>query len=65
MPRMKRPLAMWSSIATSAATMAGWWFGRLRVPVPSLIVRVSRRSQAMKMSADVMVSAASVTCSPM
>ena len=58
-------MAMWSTIATSAATMAGWWFGRLTVPVPSLMFRVSRRSQAMKIRDEVMFSAASVMCSPM
>ena len=65
MPKMKRPLAMWSTSATSAATIAGWWLGRLTVPVPSRIRLVSRSSQAMKIRADAMFSAASVTCSPM
>ncbi len=55
---------MWSTIATSAATIAGWWFGRLTVPVPSLMCLVSFSSQAMKISEEVMVSAASVMCSP-
>jgi hypothetical protein len=55
---------MWSRSATSAATIAGWWLGRLTVPVPSLIRLVSRSSQAMKIRADVMFSAASVMCSP-
>ena len=64
MPKMKRPSAIWSIIATSAATRAGWWFGRFTVPEPSLICFVSFSSQAMKISEEVMVSAASVTCSP-
>jgi hypothetical protein len=64
MPNRKRPSAMWSSIATSAATIAGWWFGRFTVPEPSLIDLVADSAQAMKISDEVMVSAASVMCSP-
>ena len=65
MPKMKRPFDMWSIIATSPATRAGWWFGMLTVPLPSLICFVSFSSHATKISDDVIVSAASVTCSPM
>jgi hypothetical protein len=46
------------------ATIAGWWFGMLIVPGPSLMLLVSLRSQAMKMRGEVIVSQASVTCSP-
>ena len=46
------------------ATAAGWVFGMLTVPVPSLICLVAAASQAMKATQEVMFSALSVTCSP-
>ena len=47
-----------------AATAAGWVFGILMVPVPSLICLVAAASQAMNAMQEVMFSARSVTCSP-
>src|SRR3954468_23847238 len=41
MPKMKRPLSRWSSIATCAAIAAGCEFGMFTVPVPSTICFVS------------------------
>ena len=64
-PIKKRPSRMWSIIATCAATAAGWVLGRLMVPLPSLIRLVSCARLAMNIRQEVMVSALSVTCSPM
>ena len=64
MPKISRPSSMWSSMAIEAATVAGWVFGMLTVPVPSLICLVAAASQAMKAMEEVMFSALSVTCSP-
>ena len=55
---------MWSSIAIEAATVAGWVFGMLIVPVPSLIRLVAAAIHAMNATDEVMFSARSVTCSP-
>ena len=51
-------------MATLAATVAGCVFGRLMVPVPSLMRLVASISVAMKIMHEVMFSALSVTCSP-
>src|SRR5262245_60952184 len=64
-PRMKRPSSSVSTIAISAAVAAGWRFDTFTVPLPSLMRFVSRASVAMKIRHEVMVSARSVTCSPM
>ena len=64
MPKISRPSSMWSSIAIEAATVAGWVFGMLIVPVPSLICLVAAAIQARKATQEVMFSAWSVTCSP-
>ena len=55
---------MWSSIAIEAASAAGWVFGMLMVPVPSLIRLVAAAIQARNAIAEVMFSALSVECSP-
>ena len=55
---------MWSSIAMEAATVAGWVFGILIVPVPSLIFLVAAATHAINAMQEVMFSAWSVTCSP-
>ena len=47
-----------------AATVAGWVFGMLIVPVPSLICLVAAAIQAMNAMQEVMFSAWSVMCSP-
>ena len=62
---MKRPSSSVSTIAISAAVAAGWRLARFTVPLPSLMRFVSRASVAMKIRQEVMVSARSVTCSPM
>ena len=64
MPKMKRPSSMWSSIAICAAIAAGWLFGMLIVPVPSLMVLVASIRLAMNTAQEVMFSAWSVACSP-
>ena len=64
MPKMKRPSSRWSSMATLAATAAGCTFGRLRVPVPSLMRFVASISVEMNIRHELMFSAASVVCSP-
>ena len=56
---------MWSSIATCAAAVAGWMFGRFTVPVPSFMVLVAVATQARNVMQEVMFSALSVTCSPL
>jgi len=56
---------MWSIIATCAATSAGWRFGRLMVPLPSLIERVSCARLAMNERHEGIVSQQSEMCSPM
>jgi hypothetical protein len=53
---------MWSSIAIDAATVAGWEFGMLTVPVPSLMRLVAAAIQARKATDEVMFSALSVMC---
>ena len=57
---MKRPSSIWSSIATLAATAAGWLFGMLSVPVPSLMRLVASISVQMNIIDEVMFSARSV-----
>ena len=47
-------------MAMLAATAAGWVFGMLTVPVPSLMRLVASTSVAMNMAHEVMFSAASV-----
>ena len=64
MPKMKRPSRRWSSIASCAATAAGWLFGMLTVPVPSRMRFVASASVAMNIAQEVMFSAWSVACSP-
>ena len=64
MPNRKRPSRMLSSIATLVAIAAGWPFGRLTVPVPSLIRFVTWARLARKTVQSVTDSATSVTCSP-
>ena len=39
-------------MATSAATTAGWWIGRLTVPVPSLILSVWAARKASEVTAS-------------
>ena len=51
-------------MAMLAAVAAGWLFGILMVPVPSLMRLVASISVAMKVMHEVMFSALSVTCSP-
>ena len=51
-------------MAISAAMRAGWLFGMLTVPVPSLMFLVASASEAMNMAQEVMFSAWSVECSP-
>ena len=51
-------------MAMLAATAAGWLLGMLTVPVPSRMRLVASTSVAMKVTHEVMFSAASVTCSP-
>ncbi len=63
-PKMKRPSSRWSSIAILAAIAAGWPFGRLTVPVPSVIRFVRWARLARKTEQSVIDSARSVTCSP-
>ena len=63
-PRMKRPSSSVSSIATFAASAAGWLLDRFTVPVPSVMRSVSCTRLARKTTQSVIVSAASVTCSP-
>ncbi len=55
---------MWSSMAISAATRAGWVFGRFTVPVPSRICFVRPTRLARNSTQDVIFSALSVVCSP-
>ena len=64
MPMMKRPLRMWSSMATCAATAAGWELGRLMVPLPSTMFFVSCARLARNIRQEVTFSDRSVTCSP-
>jgi hypothetical protein len=64
MPKLSRPSSMWSSMAIWPATAAGWVFGMLIVPVPSLIERVRSAIQARNIAQEVMFSALSVVCSP-
>ena len=47
-----------------AAVAAGWLFGMLIVPVPSLMVLVASIRLAMNTAQEVMFSALSVACSP-
>ena len=58
------PAAIASTIAMLEATVAGWLFGMLTVPVPSLMRLVASTSVQMNIIADVMFSARSVWCSP-
>ena len=51
-------------MAMLAAVAAGWAFGMLMVPVPSLMRLVASTSVAMNIMQEVMFSAASVVCSP-
>ncbi len=64
MPKMNRPSSRLSSIATLDAIAAGWPFGRLTVPVQSLMFFVAGARLARNTEQSVMVSAVSVTCSP-
>jgi hypothetical protein len=61
---MNRPSSRLSSIATLDAIAAGWPFGRLTVPVQSLMFFVAGTRLARNTAQSVMVSAVSVTCSP-
>ena len=64
MPKISRPSSMWSSIASEPASAAGWVFGMLMVPVPSLMRFVAAAIQAMNAMHEVIFSARSVVCSP-
>jgi hypothetical protein len=53
MPKMRRPPLIWSNIATSAATVAGWLCGRLMTPVPRRMRDVLCSTPARKISGEV------------
>jgi len=61
---MNLPSSMWSSMAISAATRAGWVLGMLTVPVPSVICLTCPTKLDKNMVHEVMFSARSVECSP-
>ena len=63
-PNSSRPRLMWSNSATSAATIAGWWFGNPITPVPKRIWRVWRSSEAMNISGAEICSVVAEKCSP-
>ena len=51
-------------MAICEATVTGWLFGRLTVPVPRRIRFTAPASEAMNIVQEVMFSAKSVACSP-
>src|SRR5262249_52057694 len=63
-PSMKRPLLIWSNWAASAATMAGWWLGRLMTAVPNAMVGVRSSRRAKNISGEGMGSVVAEKCSP-
>ncbi len=61
---MKRPPLMWSNCAASAATIAGWWFGRLMTAVPSEMFLVCGTRPARNISGEGNGSVVAEKCSP-
>ena len=63
-PKLSRPWAMWSRIASRLASSAGWWYGIRKPPGPMRMRLVCSRACATRRSGEGWGSHGEVWCSP-